>query len=155
MQSKVRMIMFVIVFMITITTLVPSSVYGLMTKEKLNELLTKRGELIGQPYEPQVYKPEGLEGMTHKQKIEWLANSNYTSPEQKLEELMTKIESSPNFTKGMTYEERYLEITNEHFGTNYTSMEEASLGLYEKFLIESEEYLREMESLEYELGRYN
>jgi len=51
----------------------------------------------------------------------------------------------------MTYEERWLEITNEHFGTNYTSYE-ASLVLYEKYLRESEEYLKEMEILEYRLG---
>ena len=78
MQSKIRrtMVMFVIVFMITITMFVPS-IYGLMTKEKLNELLTKRGELIGQPYEPPVSE-QGLEGLTHSQKLALL--SNYTSP---------------------------------------------------------------------------
>ena len=37
-----------------------------------------------------------------------------------------------------TSEERWLEVTNEHFGTNYTSYEEASLGFYEKSLEERE-----------------
>jgi len=116
-------------FLILLTlTMVISPVYGLMTKEKLNEMLETRGKLIGKPYVPPTQPPLRLDEMTHEQKLAWLSNSNYTSPEEQIE----KFIANANVTEYQTYEEAWLEIVNEHYGTNYTSYEGASLGLMEK-----------------------
>lgn len=132
----IRLILVSFIFLLVITNVA----YGLMTKEKLNKMLEVRGKLIGEPYEPPTPKQEGLT-WTEKQRIlnEFAESQRPENLEKQAElEKQEQEEYEQWLKEHPTYEERWLEVTNEHFGTNYTSNEEASLGLYEKSLEELE-----------------
>jgi hypothetical protein len=88
-----------------------------MTKEKLAELVKEKNEQDG-------ITPESI---AKKEQEDW-----------------NRFLEAMEYNRLTPYERKFLEITNEHYGTNYCSLEQATLGEYEK-------YLNQMSRLENEL----
>jgi len=100
---------------------VTSIAYGLMTKEKLAEMVKEKNEQDGITQE----------SIIKKEQDDW-----------------NKYLEAREYNRLSPYEKRFLEITNNHYGTNYSSLEEATLGEYERYLNQMDQYESELRELD-------
>jgi len=119
--TRNKIVLAISVIALTMTMVLMShSAYGLMSKEKLAEMVKEKNEQDG-------ITPESI---AKKEQEDW-----------------NKYLEAREYNSVSPYEKRFLEITNEHHGTNYTTLEEAMLGGYER-------YLDELSLYEWRMGLY-